>query len=317
MASFALRFDLRNRPGGPTDNASLYRACLEACAWGDRLGATFVAISEHHGADDGYLPAPLALAGLIAGRTERLAIVVAALIAPLNDPVRVAEQLVVLDLASQGRVSVVLGAGYRPEEFAMYGVDRSRRGELVEEFATVLRQAFTGQPFEWRGRTIRVTPRPLSEPHPPIFIGGSAPVSARRAARLGLGFFPSVGEPELARIYHEECARQGTEAMVALPSGPGFVHVSEDPERDWARLAPYILHDANVYASVKKSGVYRVVTPEECLALAGELGDGAILLHPLLGGMPQELGFESLDLFERRVLPHLAPTSARDAGSMS
>jgi alkanesulfonate monooxygenase SsuD/methylene tetrahydromethanopterin reductase-like flavin-dependent oxidoreductase (luciferase family) len=195
----------------------------------------------------------------------------------------------------------------------------------------VLRKAWTGEPFEYRGRTVVVTPRPYTQPHPVLFMGGSQAPSARRAARLRLPYFPAIGDPELGRVYAEECAAVGYEGMSVLPSGPGFVHVSEDPERDWERLAPYILHDAITYDSwqtpevrssvhvhssdlddIKKSGVYRVVTPDECLALADELGTfGSILLHPLLSGMPPELGWESLERFEREVLPRLpAPPAA-------
>jgi hypothetical protein len=107
-----------------------------------------------------------------------------------------------------------------------------------------------------------------------------------------------------------------------LPGGPGFVHVSEDPERDWARIGPHALYDAQSYAAwqtpdqrsqvhvvartvddVRRSGVYRVVTPEECVALAEEVG--TLVLHPLMGGMPPELGWASLELFATKVLPRL------------
>jgi alkanesulfonate monooxygenase SsuD/methylene tetrahydromethanopterin reductase-like flavin-dependent oxidoreductase (luciferase family) len=326
MTHLVLRFDLRNLPGGPTSTSDLYAACLEQCAWGDRVGIDFTVLSEHHAAEDGFLPAPLTLAGAIVGRTQRLPVVIAALIAPINDPVRVAEQLVVLDLLAPGRVSVVLGAGYRPEEFEMYGAKRSARGSSVDEFARALLSAFTGEPFTWRGRTVQVTPVARTEPHPAVLIGGSAPASARRAARLGLGFFPSIGDPELAEVYRRECKELGfTGGFVMLPSGPGFVHVSEDPERDWERLAPYVLHDAKTYDSwqtpdvrsavhvrsqaleeIKTSGVYRVVTPDECVALADSLGPGGTLsLHPLMGGMPPEMGWESLELFAAEVLPRI------------
>jgi len=327
LASVVLRFDLRNIPGGPTPTAELYRACLEQCEWGDSSGVDWVVISEHHGAADGFLPAPLTLAGAISARTKRILIVIAALLAPLNDPVRVAEELVVLDLLSSGRVSVVLGAGYRPEEFEMYGVDRSERGPLVEEFARALLDAWSGEPFSWRGRDVVVTPRPCTQPHPSVLIGGSSPAAARRAARLRLGFFPAVNDPALVDVYEHLSREIGFEGgFVRLPGGPGFVHVTRDPERDWNRLGPYVLHDAATYDSwqtpdvrsavhvsssssldaVKESGVYRIVTPEGCLELAEELGEaGSIQLHPLLSGMPPEMGWESLRLFQEEVLPHL------------
>ena len=321
MAFIGIRFDLRVPPFAATTHADQYAACLAQCAWADQRGLDLVVLSEHHGVADGYVPAPLTLAAAIAGRTQRIRISIAAALVPLHDPVRMAEQLAVLDLASGSRVSFVAGLGYRQEEFEMADVDRTQRGRLLEEYVGVMRQAWTGEPFEWRGRTVRVTPKPAAPPM--VLAGGSTPVAARRAARLRAGFFPSVGDPQLAEIYNAECRRIGfTGGFVSLPNGPGFVHVSDDPERDWARIAPHALYDAQTYAAwqtpdqrssvhieaqtiedVRRSGVYRVVTPDECVALAQETG--RIILHPLMGGMSPELGWEGLRLFESKVLPRI------------
>ncbi|MGH7857572.1 MAG: LLM class flavin-dependent oxidoreductase [Candidatus Binatia bacterium] len=316
-----IRFDLRVPPFGKATHAELYRACLDQCAWADELGLDIVVLSEHHGVEDGYLPAPVTLAAAIAGRTKRIPINVAAVLLPLHDPVRLAEQLAIVSLSSGGRLSFVAGLGYRQEEFDMAGVDRRQRGKLLEESVEVLRQAWTGEPFEWRGRTIRVRPKPESPPM--ILVGGSTEIAARRAARLRAGFFPAVGDPRLAEIYQAECQRLGFHGgFVSLPGGPGFVHVSESPERDWERIGPHALYDAQTYDAwqtpdqrsvvhvqaktvedVRRSGVYRVVTPEECVALAEE--QGRIILHPLMGGISPGLGWEGLRLFEKKVLPRI------------
>jgi alkanesulfonate monooxygenase SsuD/methylene tetrahydromethanopterin reductase-like flavin-dependent oxidoreductase (luciferase family) len=321
MAMIGIRFDLRVPSFAQTTHAEQYAACLEQCAWADDHGLDIIVLSEHHGVADGYLPAPLTLAAAIAGRTKKIRITVAAALVPLHDPVRLAEQLAVLDLASGSRVSFVAGLGYRQEEFDMAGVDRTQRGKLLEEYIGVMRQAWGGEPFEWRGRTVRVTPKPNAPPM--ILVGGSTQVAARRAARLRAGFFPAIGDPRLADAYTAECRRLGfSGGFVNLPDGPGFVHVSDDPERDWARIAPHALYDAQTYAAwqtpdqrssmhvdaqtiddVRKSGVYRVVTPDECLALANETG--RIILHPLMGGMPPQLGWQGLKLFESKVLPRI------------
>jgi alkanesulfonate monooxygenase SsuD/methylene tetrahydromethanopterin reductase-like flavin-dependent oxidoreductase (luciferase family) len=321
MAMIGIRFDLRVPPFAKTTHGELYAACLDQCAWADDLGLDIIVLSEHHGVADGYLPAPLTLAAAIAGRTRKIRITVAAALVPLHDPVRMAEQLAVLDLASGSRVSFVAGLGYRQQEFEMAGIERAQRGKLLEEYVGVMRRAWTGEPFEWRGRTIRVTPRPNAAPM--ILVGGSTEIAARRAARLRAGFFPAIGDQRLADAYTAECTRLGfTGGFVNLPGGPGFVHVSEDPERDWARIAPHALYDAQTYAAwqtpdqrssvhvaaqtsddVRKSGVYRVVTPDECVALANEMG--RIILHPLMGGLPPEFGWQGLKLFESKVLPRI------------
>lgn len=321
MPGFGIRFDLRIPPFATSSHAEAYEACLDMCAWADERGADVIVLSEHHGVADGYLPAPVTLAAAIAARTSRAMINVAALLVPLHDPVRLAEQLAVAALVSGGRMSFVAGLGYRPEEFEMAGVERAGRGRLMEEYVDVMRRAWTGEPFEWRGRTVRVTPVP---PVPPaILVGGSTPRAARRAARLRAGFFPSVGDPALERAYREACDASGfAQGFVMLPSGPGFVHVSDDPERDWERIGPHALYDAQTYAAwqpagqrsamhvdavdvsdVKASGAYAVLTPDETVALAQRTG--RVVLHPLMGGMPPALGWEGLLLFEREVLPRL------------
>jgi alkanesulfonate monooxygenase SsuD/methylene tetrahydromethanopterin reductase-like flavin-dependent oxidoreductase (luciferase family) len=321
VISIAVRYDLRVPPFAKTTHAAQYAACLDQCAFADEHGLDFVVLSEHHGVDDGYLPSPITLAGAVAGRTRKIMINIAAILVPLHDPVRLAEELAVAQLASGGRVGFVAGAGYRREEFEMAGVDAKSRGRLLVEYVEVMRKAWSGEPFEWRGRTVRVTPK-LDTP-PMILVGGSTAVAARRAARLRAGFFPAIGDPDLARLYEEECARVGFDGgFVMLPSGPGFVHVSEDPERDWQRILPHALYDARTYAawqtpdqrsqvhvsgddaeSLRRSGVYRVVTPDECVALARETG--RVILHPLMGGLDPDLGWRSLRLFAREVLPRI------------
>ena len=320
MTMLGLRYDLRAPAFAGVTHAEMYAACLEQCAWADARGFDVVALSEHHGVDDGYMSAPVTLAAAIAGRTARVQINIAAVLVPLHDPVRLAEQLATLQLASGGRLSLVAGLGYRPEEFEMAGVDRRQRGRLLDEYVDVLRKAWTGEPFEWRGRTVRVTPAPQSPPV--VLIGGSTEKAARRAARLHAGFFPAVGDPALAAVYEEACAQHGFTGFVAMPGGPGFVHVSDDPERDWARIAPHALYDAQTYAAwqtpgqrsqvhtaaktideLRASGVYRVVTPDECVALARE--HGRVLLHPLMGGLSPALAWASLELFEQKVLGRL------------
>lgn len=134
----SLRYDLR-APSFAAPAAALYRAALEQCAWAEDHGFAMVTLSEHHGADDGYCPSPLVMAAAVAGRTRSLRVLIAALVLPLYDPIRLAEDLAVLDLASGGRVDLILGAGYRPEEMAMFGRRMSDRAALLEEGIAVLR----------------------------------------------------------------------------------------------------------------------------------------------------------------------------------
>ena len=127
---YAMRFDMR--APGPASPADLYRTAIEMCEWGENHGCLTVMVNEHHSAADGYNPSPLILASAIAARTKRLPISVAALLVNMYDPIKLAEDMVVLDIVSGGRVSYVVGMGYRPEEYAMFGVDFKRRGAALD-----------------------------------------------------------------------------------------------------------------------------------------------------------------------------------------
>lgn len=215
----------------------------------------------------------------------------------------------------------VAGIGYRPEEYEERGVDWGRRGKLQDLLLETLLTAWTGEPFTYQGRTVRVTPRPFTRPHPLLLVGGSSRAAARRAARLGLPFFPSAHLPDLETYYRERCAEYGTDGWTMMPAEETpLLHVSEDPDRTWAENGEHFLHEARTYASwqskdirsavrstattvaeLRAEGVYRVVTPEECAGLGLE----SMVLHPLCGGMPLEEGWRSVRLFCDDVLPRL------------
>src|SRR5688572_17203361 len=130
---------------GAASAAELHRAALDMAAWADRVGIHAVALSEHHGTGDGYLPSPIVAASAIAARTERILINISALLLPLHDPLRVAEDLAVADLLSGGRISVVLGLGYREEEYTMFGAPWADRGAHFDECIQVLLDAWSGE----------------------------------------------------------------------------------------------------------------------------------------------------------------------------
>ena len=300
------------------------RPRLEQAAFVDQTGLGAVVLSEHHGSPDGYLPSPLVLASGLAAVTKTAHISIAAVLATLYDPVRLAEDIAVLDLVSGGRISLTLGLGYRPEEFAMLGIPWEGRGRRLDECIEVLLRAWSGERFEWDGRTVEVRPLPLQKPHPLVFVGGSSAIAARRAARFGLPFLPTIGDPELTAAYNAECERLGKDPVFALePQGPAMVHVAEDPERAWAEIGRHLLHDAQVYDSwqppgqrtmvtggnsdtvenLRADGRYRIVTPEDCAALVRE--HGSVVLHPMVGGMPPEPSWTSLHLVADKVRPLL------------
>jgi len=310
------------------DLAARYRATVEMAGYADAHGFDLVSLEEHHGAEDGWSPSPLVTAGAVFGATRNVRVMLCAIITPLYDPLRLAEDLSVLDHLGGGRLTVVAGIGYRPEEYALLGRDWSRRGAAQDEVLAALLAAWTGEPFEYRGRTVRITPPPLSRPHPGLMVGGSSRVAARRAVRLGLPLFVAAYLPELASYYDELSAEAGLRHGFALlpPERTRVIHCTEDPDRAWAEYGQHFLHEARTYAGwqtadvdsvvrsgartpaeLRAEGIYSCLTPDECLTEAGAQGPlGTLLLHPLCGGMPVEAGWESLRLFADAVLPRLA-----------
>ncbi len=311
---FILRFDFRLGPQSDTTMAELYSAALEMTEWGEANGAMMALFSEHHTSPDGYLPSPLVLAAAAAARTSTLPINVGALLALMYDPIKLAEDMIVLDHLSQGRINYTVGLGYRPDEYAMFGVDTARRGALMDERLEVLRRALAGERFDWDGRTIEVTPAPFTPGGPVISYGGGTRAAARRAARLGMMFIPQHTDPALGDAYDVAAVKAGNPPGMCLSPGidaPTSLFVADDPDAAWAELGPHLLHDARMYAewmgdaaslSVSHAttvdelrsehGAYRIVTPDEARALRGE--HGVLSLQPLCGGIPPAVAWPYL-----------------------
>jgi alkanesulfonate monooxygenase SsuD/methylene tetrahydromethanopterin reductase-like flavin-dependent oxidoreductase (luciferase family) len=321
---FMMRFDLRSGLGTPP--ADLYAATLDMAAWGEDRGCAVIALSEHHASGDGYLPSPLVLAGAVVGRTKHVHVMIAAALITFYDPVRLAEDMAVLDQLSRGRVSYVFGLGYRPEEFALFGVDMAERGRRAEEHLDVLTRALRGEIFEHDGRTINVTPAPYSDAGPTMAYGGGSVAAARRAGRFGLGFIAQSNGDGLEEAYKAECERVGHEPGALLlpdPAEPLTVFVADDVDRAWDEVGPYLLHDAREYASWNpdnevasisrgttvdelraEQGAHRVMTVEQ--AVEHVRTKGILPLHPLCGGLPPEIAWPYLERVADEVLPAAA-----------
>ncbi|MBV9040102.1 MAG: LLM class flavin-dependent oxidoreductase [Acidimicrobiia bacterium] len=323
VVHFTARYDLRRPAFASTPRHEIYAAALDQAAYCDEHGFANIAVSEHHGVDDGYLPSPLVVAAAMAARTKSIRITIAAMLAPLHDPLRLAEDTAVLDNVSGGRVGYVFGLGYRPEEYAMFDRPWKSRGDDIETAVETVLKAWTGEPFTYQGRTVQVTPAPMSKPHPMAFYGGVSKAAAKRAARLGLDFFPQVSDPSLAECYREACRELGREpgTIFLPPPGPGTIFCAEDPDAFWDRYGEHLLHEARVYDSwqgqndsvvrdssktvdeMRDAGAYVVWTPDELIARVRSGAVTGVTTHPMCGGLPPEGAWENLRLLAEVVLP--------------
>ena len=172
---------------------TVYREGVELCAEASRLGIDSIWVNEHHGEEDGYCPSPVLMGAALAVAAPRCRIGQAVALAPLQGhPLRLAEDLAVLDNLSGGRVEIGLGQGYRPAEFEMFGLPYATRTRAFEEALDILHLAWSGERFDYHGKIYNVKsgilrPPPIKPGPPPLWIGAAAPKSRARAVRHGAG----------------------------------------------------------------------------------------------------------------------------------
>jgi alkanesulfonate monooxygenase SsuD/methylene tetrahydromethanopterin reductase-like flavin-dependent oxidoreductase (luciferase family) len=323
---FGYGFDFRNPPAWPRPWADLYAEHLEFIAWTETLGFRGVWLAEHHGIDDGYLPSPLVVGAAVAARTTHLRISTGVGLAPHYHPVRLAEDMAVLDVLSNGRVELALGLGYLASEAAAYGFDRRDRGRIADELLQIVRRLWLGETVTFAGEIFsiidaRVTPRPVQEPSIPLFVGAAKQPGLRRAARYGDGF---IGRIASYPAYVDElraCGKDERDARFVAMDDMWFL-VSEDPERTFHDVAPHAYYQINAYAewaadrdwsfpqmdfeTFTRSGILKIMTPDEAVPvirtkLAAAPVEGYCMQAP--AGYPLSKLAEHAELFADKVLP--------------
>lgn len=331
MLEIWLRYDLRS-PSFGLASTDLARVAIEQVEWGDQRGFHKVELTEHHGTPDNVNPSPLIIAAAMASRTSAIRFQPSAIILPLHDPIRIAEDCIMVDIISNGRLDVTLGLGYMPSEFEMFGVRLKDRGELMDRKLDALGRALRGDVFDYDGRIIHVTPSPVQEGGPRLFIGGGVLATARRAARFGDGYYPMTYRADFVEEYHRACAEFGkAPGRVIHGAGSAVLHIAEDPEKAWATLAPHALHETNSYAAnaekagqtlhqkpagsaeaLRTSGNYIVLTPDEGLTYCREQRDLGrhVVLNPLISGIDPDFSWRSLELIASRIVPALQADDA-------
>lgn len=317
--------DLRNPPRWQRPWAEHYRRKLRRIREAEALGFDSVWLTEHHFFEDGYLAQPLSLAAAVATQTEQITIGTAVVLAPLHHAVDIAEQAALVDILSNGRLELGLGAGYRVPEFAAYGVGFERRlGVLADRTEEVRRL--------WEDRVI--TPPPIQE-KAPLWLGVAGPRGARRAGELGAGLL--AVRRELLEPYREGLSAAGRPDVQARMANSANLILARDPEAAWPRISQHARYHFESYrqygaeGSPQESEVFAnplretdlrspgpemyhprfdVVTPEEAIRRVTEWCTGLpvweLFFWESIAGMPDDLVDEHLELLAHEFAPAVA-----------
>jgi alkanesulfonate monooxygenase SsuD/methylene tetrahydromethanopterin reductase-like flavin-dependent oxidoreductase (luciferase family) len=316
----------------------------------DRLGFHGVWLVEHH-----FLPGyshsskPELVLAALAQRTSRLRLGIAVVPLPYHHPVHVAERVATLDLLSRGRIEVGIGRGFSPQEYAAFGVAMAESRELVDESLAVLRAAARDAPITFSGRRfaldgVRIVPRPVQRPYPPLWSAAVSPDTFVWAAREGLGVLAGPFKPWLmvasdieryrAAWRHTEAPRIGmTVGMLCLRDGKRARSLAA-PAMRWfygelLRITAPVLenlfpsyeqfHDLGRFRRLLKfgarpllldlAGLSVVGTPDECIARIEryrKAGVTHLLCAVGAGALPTEIVRESLECIAAEVMPAFA-----------
>jgi alkanesulfonate monooxygenase SsuD/methylene tetrahydromethanopterin reductase-like flavin-dependent oxidoreductase (luciferase family) len=313
--------------GRPAEDA--YAEMLEQVAVAEASGFDAVFVSEHHPASrtGDYCFQPVPVLAALASRTRRIRLGTSVLLPPLYQPWRLAEELLTIQAASQGRLILGVGAGFDASEFEAHGVAFSARFKLLEEAVRLLRA-------EWNEAAAHV---PGTRP-PPVWVAGTTPVAIRRAARLGDAWLP----PDTARLDAlKEAQHLYTEAMRAAGKDPLAVErplmrealVHEDPATARRRLSSPVVSryraywaagdiqlraefpDGDLrYADLEPSR-FIVGDPGQCIRLIDELrrelGTTFLILRIPKPELSQAVTLEAIRMFGEQVIPRIREVATR------
>jgi alkanesulfonate monooxygenase SsuD/methylene tetrahydromethanopterin reductase-like flavin-dependent oxidoreductase (luciferase family) len=329
-----LLYDLANPPEWRRDPVQLYQRAVEQAVWAEQVGLDAIWVTEHHFVD-GYVSSPLPVVAAIAARTSRVRIGTSVLVAPLYHPVRLAEELAVIDLLSGGRVELGAGLGWALPEYECFGVDPRRRVSRMQEVLDVVRLAWTEETLSFSGRHftfdgLQVLPKPAQDPHPPIWGGATSRAGGRRVGRSGLGLMWL--ERDVVEGYLEGWAEAGLPPDEARVDGYLNLLVCDDPEATWERVKPHFHYQRGRSSAaprvgpggsvaqlpapsldevdaMRRAGSFLVSTPEEAVREIERRSSGlpvvGVFCHNTIPGMPDELSDRHVELLATVVAPAL------------
>jgi len=329
-------YDFRNTPESGLDMPGLYAAIMDQVAMLDGLGLDLVWFTEHHFLDDGYLPSWIPVASAMAARTRTVRFSCDVCLLPFNHPIRLAEDLAVLDNISGGRVELGVGMGYAPHEFKGFGLPVPRRVSLTDEGIEVLRRCFTGERFSFHGKRYQfedvvIRPRYVQPGGPPLWIAAMSEAGAARAARFDSNLLPQGPREMVLDPWHKALTDTGRDSASYRIGIIRSCLVSDDPDRDWPKVRAAERYRGQVYrsfnANAGSGGVagntddkripqtWVIGNVEHCVAqlnaFIAEYGITDLVTWAVPPGLRPDDMNESLQRFVRDVAPRLKAAQVR------
>jgi probable F420-dependent oxidoreductase len=316
----------------PIEGGHYYRESLEEVTRAEELGFDSVWMEEHHSVTDHYWPSPLTVLAGYATRTTRLMLGTDILVAAFYHPARLAEEVALLDIMSGGRFTLGIAIGYKPDEFALYGVGLAGRGARFEEQLAIMKGLWSGERVAFRGTYYalegRLEPRPVTQPHPPVWIGGWGDITLRRAATLADNWIPGP-TADLARLlagkrqFLERRQAAGRPAPAEWPLTRDVIIADTDAQarqlaekhimvayrREYAGGWRHPFIDASIATDLDKLMEDRFIIggPEQCIErirrFVERYGMTHLICRTFFPGMPHGHIMRALELLAREVMP--------------
>ena len=251
---FGLCADFRNPPQWRQPFPDLYQALLDQIVRAEALGFENCWLTEHHFTEDGYNPALLGAAAAIAARTQTIRIGSFILLLPFLHPVRAAEDITFVDIVSNGRFDLGIGQGYSFHEFNGFCVNRATRGQRYRENIDIMKRLFCDERVTYDGKftqlnDVRLSPKPVQQPHPPIWVGARGPKAIARAARDGYNLIATFGK-DPAPLYVEtlkECGRYPADFRIGQLR---MIYIADSEDQAWEEVQDHLFHAIDFYTDI-------------------------------------------------------------------
>ena len=316
----------------PIEGGHYYRESLEEVERAEALGFDSVWMEEHHSVTNHYWPSPLTVLAGYATRTSRLMLGTDILVAAFYHPARLAEDVALPDVMSGGRFTLGIAIGYKPDEFALYGVELEKRGARFEEQLAIMKGLWTEERVSFRGAyyTVegRLEPKPITRPHPPVWIGGWGDITLRRAATLADNWIPGP-TADLQRLlagkrqFRERRRAAGRPEPTEWPLTRDVIiadtdararelaeqHIMVAYRREYAGGWRHPFIDASIATDLDKLMEDRFIIggPEQCVArirrFVEQYGMTHLICRTFFPGMPHAHIMRELELLAREVMP--------------